>query len=153
MMKAKAIKEYLLLECFKWIEERHLLINKTLADIKLALEEESKSSAGDKHETGRAMLQIERENAGHQLLEIENVEQTLKRVQITEPSGLIHLGSLVTTSQASYFLSISAGKFSFQNKEYFCIAPNSPIGQLLLGKQKGETFVFHDDEIEILAIE
>jgi len=152
-MKTKAIKEHLLLECFKWIEERHQLINKTLGDIKIALEEESKSSAGDKHETGRAMLQIERENAGHQLLEIENVEQTLKRVQITEPSGLVHLGSLVTTNQASYFLSISAGKFSFQNKDYFCIAPNSPIGLLLMGKQKGETFSFHENEIQILEID
>lgn len=152
-MKAKAIKEHLLLECFKWIEERHLLINKTLADIKLALEEESKSSAGDKHETGRAMLQIERENAGHQLLEIENVEQMLKRVQITEPSGLVHLGSLVTTTQASYFLSISAGKFTLQNNDYFCIAPNSPIGQLLLGKQKGDFFKFQNDKIEVLTIE
>ncbi len=152
-MKAKAIKEHLLSECFQWIEERHQLINKTLAEIKLALEEESKSSAGDKHETGRAMLQIERENAGHQLLEIENVEQTLNRVQITEPSGLIHLGSLVTTSQASYFISISSGQFSFQKKNYYCIAPNSPIGQLLMGKQKGDTFKFHENEIQILEID
>ncbi len=152
-MKAKAIKELLLSECFQWIEERHQLINKTLAEIKLALEEESKSSAGDKHETGRAMLQIERENAGHQLLEIENVEQTLNRVQITEPSGLIHLGSLVTTSQASYFISISSGQFSFQKKNYYCIAPNSPIGQLLMGKQKGDTFKFHENEIQILEID
>lgn len=152
-MKAKAIKEYLLSECYQWIEERHQLINKTLAEIKLALEEESKSSAGDKHETGRAMLQIERENAGHQLLEIENVEQTLNRVQITEPSGLIHLGSLVTTTQASYFISISSGQFSFQKKEYYCIAPNSPIGQLLMGKQKGVSFKFHENEIQILEID
>lgn len=151
-MKANDIKKSLLESCFSWIEARHQLINKTLSDIKVALEEESKSSAGDKHETGRAMLQIERENAGHQLLEIENVEQTLKRVKITEPSGVIHIGSLVTTSQASYFLSISAGKYTLQNKDYFCIAVNSPIGQLLLGKQKGDSFVFHEEEIEILAI-
>lgn len=152
-MKASEIKEKLLTECHLWIEERHQLINKTLADIKIALEEESKSSAGDKHETGRAMLQIERENAGHQLFEIENVEQSLTRVHITEPSGLIHLGSLVTTTQASYFLSISAGKFRFQEKDYFCIAPNSPIGKLLLGKQKGDSFKFHNDEIKIVSIE
>ena len=152
-MKARAIKEKLLEKCSLWIEERHQLISKTLADIKIALEEESKSSAGDKHETGRAMLQIERENAGHQLLEIENVEQTLQRVEITKASGLIHLGSLITTNQASYFLSISAGKFNIQGKDYYCIAPNTPIGQLLLGKQKGDSFEFHNDKIEIVTIE
>lgn len=151
-MKASEIKEKLLVECNLWIEERHQLIGKTLADIKLALEEESKSSAGDKHETGRAMLQIERENAGHQLLEIENVEQSLKRVQLTEPSGIIHLGSLIITTQANYFLSISAGKFTLQNKDYYCIAPNAPIGLLLLGKQKDDTFVFHNDEIKIIEV-
>jgi transcription elongation GreA/GreB family factor len=152
-MKAKEIKEKLLEHCFLWIVERHQRINKTVSNIKIALEEESKSSAGDKHETGRAMLQIERENAGHQLKEIEKVEQSLKRVQINKPSGLIHLGSLVTTTQATYFLSISAGKFSLQKKDYFCIAPNAPIGILLLGKQKGDFFVFHNDKIEVVAIE
>jgi len=152
-MKASEIKEKLLGECHLWIEERHQLIGKTLADIKLALEEESKSSAGDKHETGRAMLQIERENAGHQLLEIENVEETLKRVQIAEPSGIIHLGSLVTTTQATYFLSISAGKFTIHKKDYYCIAPNAPIGVLLLGKQKGDSFIFNNNKIEVITIE
>jgi transcription elongation GreA/GreB family factor len=152
-MKATVIKEKLVEKCSLWIKERHQLINKTLTDIKLALEEESKSSAGDKHETGRAMLQIERENAGHQLSEIENVEQTLKRVQITEPSGLVHLGSLVTTTQATYFLSISAGKFIIDNKEYYCIAPNAPIAQLLLGKRKGDSFVFHNEEFIIESID
>ena len=36
-----------------------------------SLNEETKSSAGDKHETTRAMIQIEREKNSHRIKEIE----------------------------------------------------------------------------------
>ena len=45
------------------------------AEILLALESESKSSAGDKHETGRAMIQLEREKLGEQIKKAEKIER------------------------------------------------------------------------------
>ena len=41
-----------------------------MKEIKEALFEEIKSSVGDKHETGRAMLQLEREKVGNQFYEV-----------------------------------------------------------------------------------
>lgn len=152
-METNELKEALLQQCFSWINDRHQRILKTLDDIKTALLEESKSSAGDKHETGRAMLQIERENAGHQLQEIENVKKNLAKIQLQTITEFAHLGSLVLTDKANYFLSISAGKVVVENKDYYCISPKSPIGSLLIGKQLGATFIFNKNEIEVISIE
>ncbi len=60
-------------QCKDLINFRLERIQKTIADIEYSLKDESKSTSGDKHHTGRAMLQIDRENAGNQLREIEKV--------------------------------------------------------------------------------
>ena len=52
------------------------------------------------------------------------------------------MGSLVATKNANYFLSISAGMVSVNATNYICISIGSPIGQLLLGKKKGDTYTF-----------
>ena len=146
------VKTNLLTQCTLWLDGRYKRIQKTLEDLQISLLEESKSSAGDKHETGRAMLQIEREKAGYQLKEIEQVQQLLSRVNISTSSEVIHLGSLVYTSQANYFISISAGKMELNNQNYFCIASNTPIGQLLIGKNAADVIVFNNQEIVIETI-
>ncbi len=65
------VKNYLYNYCFEFIESRLCTIINTILDLRESLDSETKSSAGDKHETGRAMLQLEREKAGSQLAEIE----------------------------------------------------------------------------------
>ena len=67
-------------QCKDLIKLRYISINKTISNIEYSLKEESKSTSGDKHQTGRAMLQIERENAGNQLREIEKVMHQLAKV-------------------------------------------------------------------------
>ena len=70
------LKETLLSKCHEFIDERHQRIQRTIDEIKVSLQSETKSSAGDKHETGRAMLQLEREKAGQQL---KKIYQYIKR--------------------------------------------------------------------------
>ena len=66
-MTAKEIKEALFKICTEKVENRYQKIKQVLEDIKESLLEESKSTAGDKQETGRAMLDIERENTSKQI--------------------------------------------------------------------------------------
>lgn len=151
-MTSEALKEQLIQACQQWLDTRSTTVKKTLADIKTSLEEETKSSAGDKHETGRAMLQIDRENAGRQLAEIEQVQKLLSKASRTQSTHKIHLGSLIETSQGLYFIAISAGRIVVEDKTYYVVAPTSPIGALLMGKEKGEQLVFNAKKIVILAI-
>jgi len=147
MMKdTTTLKKELLQYCEDQVDQRHLKIKQTIADIEESLMEESRSSSGDKHQTGRAMLQINRENAGKQLLEIEKLMAVLQRINIQSQSEYAHLGSLVYTDRFTYFISLSIGPVSVEGREYLCVALNSPVGKLLIGKKAGEKFVLNDLE-------
>lgn len=146
-------KSDLLVECAKIMEERYQRIKNNISGLEEALYEESKSSAGDKHETERAMLQIEIENSGKQLMEVENIMQTLKRIESSIKSEFAHLGSLVHTGLGTYFLSVSAGDIELDETHYLCVSLNSPIGKLLVGKKEGEIFEFHENTYKIHKVE
>ena len=130
-------------QCKDLVNERYQKIHKTISGIEESLKEESKSTSGDKHHTGRAMLQIDRENAGNQLREIEKVLHQVNKVNISTTSKTIRLGSIIETNQANFFMSISVGKLEVERKFYLGVAPNSPIGFYLLGKTEGEQFNFN----------
>lgn len=146
------IKEHLLKVCREHVENRYRKIEQTISDIEESLLEESKSSSGDKHETGRAMLQIDRENAGRQLMEIEKLLSLLRRMDISQSSSYARLGSLVLTDKFTYFLSMSIGQVVIHNNVYLCVALNSPVGSLLLGKSKGDHFSLNGVEQTITDI-
>lgn len=143
-MTALEIKSTLLKECERQVHKRYDKINQSIASIEESLLEESKSSSGDKHHTARAMLHIDRENAGKQLSEIEKLIGLLKKIDVEKSSDYVRLGSLVYTDKAIYFISLSIGLVRIDNSEYICVAYNSPIGVLLSGKKKGESFNFNN---------
>jgi len=151
-MNTQELKSLLLKQCSQFVTIRQDRILKTIADIEDSLKEESKSTSGDKHHTGRAMLQIEREQVGKQLKEIEKVNNQLQKVDISSTSEVIRLGSIAQTNQASFFISISVGKLEINKTVYLGLAPNSPIGLCLLGKKEGEQFNFNGIVYKIIDV-
>jgi transcription elongation GreA/GreB family factor len=152
-MNTTELKTTLLEHCKAFTENRLRKVKNTISSIEDSLFDQSKSSAGDKHETERAMLQIDRENAGRQLLEIEKLQEVLNKVDVSKSSKNISLGSLVETDTVTYFIGISAGKVTVKNDDYYCIALQAPIGQLLLGKKKGDSLIFNGKTISINSVE
>jgi transcription elongation GreA/GreB family factor len=146
------IKEELYQLCVNHVNERLQTIDQTVQSHQKALSSETKSSAGDKHETGRAMLQLEMEKAGQQLQSIQQMKETLLKIDPSKTSEVIRLGSLVETHVTVYFLSVSAGPLVVDNKTYFAISTSSPIGKLLLGKRAGEEIVWNGKRIEIMKV-
>ena len=151
-MTPQELKFELQQQCKDLIKLRHDSINKTISDIEYSLKEESKSTSGDKHHTGRAMLQIEREATGKQLREIEKVMLQLDKVTISDVSETIRLGSIIETNQANFFISISVGKLQVDDIIYLGIAPAAPIGRCLLGKVKNDQFNFNGVIYKIIKI-
>lgn len=147
------IKQRLYKLCNDFVEERFLNIQNQIKEIQESLTSETKSSAGDKHETGRAMLQLEREKAGHQLAEIEKLKESLSKIDTTVTYSTAGLGSLVYTSQANYFIAISAGQLEVESQSFFAISPNTPIGLLLMGKALGDEVVFREQNFLITSID
>lgn len=150
-LSSKEIKQQIFNACEAYVLEKQQNIEGVIASHKNSLASETKSSAGDKHETGRAMLQLEMEKAGQQLAEVQKMKFTLEKVNVQNNSKIAALGSLIKTSKFNYFLAISLGRLSVEGKEYFVVSLDSPIGRQLLGKQPGAQIPFNDSKIiEIL---
>ena len=147
------IKEILWQKCMDFVSQRALNLREFMDSNQQALFEETKSSAGDKHETGRAMLQLEMEKASQQLEGLRKMQEALKRIDPRQRHDSARLGSLVKTSAGNYFLSISAGELDKIGEEkYFALSTSSPLGKLLLGKRKGESFSFRSREVLIMDL-
>ncbi|WP_299156358.1 3-oxoacyl-ACP synthase [uncultured Tenacibaculum sp.] len=146
------IKEELFKKCVAYVNKRMETVEEIISSNKKALQSETKSSAGDKHETGRAMLQLEMEKASQQLSGIERMKETLSKINLERTSQLAHLGNIIVTDKNLYFLSISSGQHVIANKTYFSVSVSSPIGRLLLGKKTGDFFVFNGNKQTIKEI-
>ena len=152
MTTTNNLKTELYLKCQVFVDARLKAIQNTIDEIQMSLTSETKSSAGDKHETGRAMLQLEREKAGQQLAEIQKLNQLLSKIDVSKTTSNIGLGSVVYTTQANYFIAISAGEINSSDQSFYAISANTPIAKLLLGKQVGDQIEFRSKCFEIITI-
>ena len=141
------IKRQLLEHCIQFVQQKTATISKSIASNKNDLFSETKSSAGDKHETGRAMIQLEMEKSGQQLVVVSEMKMVLERIQIEKISSNVKLGSLVETSKGTYFLAISIGQIKIDEKPFFVVSSQSPIGKQMLGKKVGEIIPFNKAKI------
>ena len=137
------LKQNLYHQCKHILAERLARIKQSIADIQEGLTSETKSSAGDKHETGRAMLQLEREKAGQQLHDIQLLNEVFSKINPQDRPGKISLGSVVWTSKAHYFISVSLGALQVEQNTFYAISPHTPIGKLLMGKEVGDELSFN----------
>lgn len=147
MKNIQIIKEKLLRESFEFVEKRMQTIQKTIDSNKNDLFSETKSSAGDKHETGRAMIQLEMEKASQQLSIVYEMNEILQRVSIENSSDIVKLGSLIKTTKGTYFIAVSVGQVKIEGNTYFVVSSKSPIGKQLLGKREGDELTFNKAKI------
>lgn len=118
-----------------------------------SLNEETKSSAGDKHETTRAMIQIEREKNSKRIKEIENLKKQLIVIKsIQSDNSKVSPGSIILTSTNNYFISISSEIFSNDTSKFYCVSINTPIAKAYLGKMIGDIVTFNNIDSKIEKI-
>ena len=146
------VKDLLFAHCQHYIEAKRLLLEKQKDTLQLALTSESKSSVGDKHETGRAMIQLEREKLGNLIAEVEQNQQKLNAIKNHKSTECVRIGSIVLTDQANYFIAIAANFCELEGKKYYCISPQSPIGVRLLGKKVRDKIEFNTRSSTLLEI-
>jgi transcription elongation GreA/GreB family factor len=113
--------------------------------------EEGKSSAGDKYETGRAMAQIERDRHAHLLADALAMAQDLARINADKTYTTAQPGSLVTTNRGVFFISVGAGKLP-TNPAVFAVSSASPIAVALATKTMNEQVVLNKISYTILSI-
>ena len=141
-----------------YIQLQNLLnkkIETLLYEIKSAKESrnsDTKSSAGDKYETGREMVNIEIQKNEAQLSKTNILKKNLSLIDINRIYNRVEFGSFVKTNIGIYFISIGLGKIKDDKTEYYAISAVSPIGKLLIDKKIGDTFQLQDREFIIEEI-
>ncbi len=143
------VKQHLHAHCHVYVEERINTATRAIHAAQAAANEESKSSAGDKYETGRAMAQLEIEKHSTQLAEAQKLKKTLERIGTAQSSGSIQAGSLVITNQGNFYIAIAATPIDIEGKSYFSISSFSPIAQRVLGLRTGDQFIFNGKDFMI----
>ncbi len=124
-------------------------LQQQLSEIETARNEETKSSAGDKFETSREMMQQAADQVQGQLDRTQELLQQLKRLSEPVQNDRIEEGHLVHTDKGIYFLSVPFGKIKGLPDTVYALSVASPLGKLLLGKSQGDVVTFNQREILI----
>lgn len=124
----------------------------SIESAKEARDSETKSSVGDKYETGRAMMHFEIEKNNVQLSKARQLENDLSKIDTHKIHDKVEFGSLVFTNKGNYFISIGLGKIEINKQVYFSVSPASPIGKSLAHKRVEDRIVFQSREIIISDI-
>jgi len=126
---------------------------KAMNEAQAAANEEGKSSAGDKYETGRAMAQNLRDMNALQLSQALAALESFEKIAIPFPSDKIRAGSLIQTQENWYFLGAGLGKMETPTlKNLFALSLSAPLGQAFLGKKPGQEVQFMGKTLTILSV-
>ena len=110
---------------------------------------DTKSSAGDKFETGREMMQREMDKISASIDQSKNQLNFLLKINLNLPYSTVDLGCLIITDQGIYYISIGLGKVEINAEIIYAISLDSPIGQLFKGKRVGDELEFRGKTLKI----
>jgi len=117
-----------------------------------ASNDDTKSSAGDKYETGRAMMQQEKDRNTTQLNEANKLMVALNHISTKGNSATAETGSLVITDNGKFYIAISAGILIVNGESYFAVSPASPIGIKLKGLKAGGGFELNGKRYNVVEL-
>ncbi|MBI3232591.1 MAG: 3-oxoacyl-ACP synthase [Bacteroidetes bacterium] len=147
------LKEEIINHCRIIIEGRIAESKKAMQNAQDAANNEEKSSAGDKYETGRAMGHLERDRNAMQVVKAEEELNNLNRIDPSIVHKTISIGALITSSQGLLFLAIGIGSIMVNETKVVVLSPQSPLAEILKGKKAGDTYILNGVKHKISKVE
>ena len=146
------LKKELHKQCFDCVQKRMEAAQTAIEEAQKASNDDTKSSAGDKYETGRAMMQQETNRNLAQLNEANKLKVALNLVNTGGVSEVAETGSVVITDNGNFYIAISAGVLKVDNDTYFAVSPGSPIGLSIKGQKAGDKFILNNKHYHIKTV-
>lgn len=146
------IKQQLLQICNQHVDQRITDYKNEIELIKDSIESNDKGNS-EEDDAGNGKLLNDLENNVGYLNEANKTKEYLKLVRTNLLSPNAALGSLVKTDSLHFFIAISLGKIELENNTYYAISLQSPIGQLLKQKTKGDTFEFNGTKYTVTEVD
>ncbi len=128
--------------CLEILEEKKAQLMSELEMLKNSAEEDTKSSMGDKYETSREMINLEKGKIAEQLTHVDKMLLIVLALDPSQACDKGELGALMMTSNGIYYLATSIGNVTLGDQQIFVISPVSPLGRVLLDKKEGDTLDF-----------
>lgn len=107
-----------------------------------AANQEEKSSAGDKYETGRAMGHLEKELHSRQLSENLKEMALLHELNTSILYTSATSGAYIECADAAFFVGAGLGKWTVEGRTIIFLSPHAPLAKALIGKKAGDSFLF-----------
>lgn len=120
------------------LQDKISRLQMVLLELKESSSNETKSTAGDKHETALAMLQIEQANINSQLHDLLEKKSVMEKINPAVVSTTVVNGSLLNTSRGYLYISIASGKAIVGGVSVTSLSSRSPLGAKLMGRSVGE---------------
>ncbi len=148
MPDLKTLKAKLIKACMEQIDSKIAILNSEFKAYQLSVANETKSTAGDKHDTARSMMQMEQEKMGSQLKDLTHQKSILQSIENSQGDKIG--GKIIRTDQGNFFISVFAKPVLIDNEEFFPVSAVSPIGKLLLLSKPGSTFSINQKTYKVL---
>ena len=117
-----------------------------------AANQEEKSSAGDKYETGRAMGHLQKDMYSRQLAESIKELAAVHAVNTDTLYSTAGAGAFVQGEGIAFFIAAGWGRQQVEGQTVFFLSPQAPLAKTLQNKKPGDTIVFNGSLITILEI-
>ena len=127
------IRQHLEAQLTDYIEELHS-VNEEIG-------KETKSSAGDKFETSREMMNQEVGRIEERIAYLKKQTNYLNQIPLSTVDS-IQSGSLVLTNHGLFFFGIAFGKLDIDKEILMGLSLNSPLGKLMANKKNGDELTF-----------
>lgn len=133
------------------IEGNEVLFSKQMKQLNDAIANETKSSAGDKFETSREMMNQEKSKIADQLQK-QNLFKTQLNAIRQQALNVVEFGAFVCTNHTNFFITAALGKIEMKDITFFAISVEAPLFKAMQGKKVGEEFAFRNNVYQIKSI-
>jgi hypothetical protein len=137
---------------FNALESRKSALQLERSQLSIDSTESGKGSAGDKHEVGIAMAQIEIGKLDQQIALAQQQLADLQKLDPSVPLDQILVGSLFEIDQNWYYCSAPFGQIQFDDMTIFCMSSDAPLFQALKGKKVQDSTLFNGRDWKINKI-
>lgn len=139
--------------CLAYVQQRLAAARAGVAAAQEAANADTKSSAGDKYETGREMAAQERNRHATQLREAQQQLADLQKLSPELPADAVRLGAVAATTLGVFYVSIGAGRLrTAEGVEFVAVSAEAPLVRALAGLGAGGQTAFNNRQIRVEGV-
>ena len=146
------LKKHSIKVCIDILQDKIQSLGLIMQEVTTSANNETKSSAGDKHETSRAMMQLEQEKLSKQIAELAEQKKEFDKIDFSKTYNNINQGSLVETNKGYFLIASSIGRIIVDDNPILVISSKSPLAIAFKSMKPNEMILFNGVEYIVFNV-